>query len=149
MRPLQRITPNLPSKAYKTFQVKAPKSTHTRPASCEEVECEQYAKGWRMKIDLNTDLGQKQAYYIKKHAGRAYKVADQRDGMVTLEFPGGQPCFQEHRVRNELPEKFLVKGGDYRGNPLGTKTRVHTKPEHWVEEFAENQDRLKTAIERG
>lgn len=149
MRTPNRITPNLPAKAYTTFQVVAPKSTHTRPASCEEVECEQYARGWKMVIDLNTDLGQKQAHYIKYDSGRSYRVADQRDGLVTLEFRSGQPCFQEHRVRNDLPEKFLVKGGDHRGNPLGTKTRVHTKAEHWVEEFAANQDRLKTAIERG
>jgi hypothetical protein len=28
-------------------------------------------------------------------------------------------------------------------------TRVHKRPEYWVEEFAENQDRLATRIERG
>lgn len=144
-----RIKPNLPSSAYTTFQVTAPTATHTVEASCEDVECEQYARGWRMKLDLGTDLGQKQAHYIKHLSGRSYRVVDQRDGLVTLEFPGGQPCFQQHRVRNQLPETFLVRGGDYRGNPLGTKTRVHDKPEHWVEEFQEHQDRLKTAIERG
>lgn len=147
-RPVQRIKPNLPSKAYTTFQVKAPKGGYVK-ATCEDVECDQYARGWLMKIDLNTELGQKQAHYIKHLSGRSYKVTDQRNGLVTLEFRPGQPCFQEHKVRNDLPETFLVRGGDYRGNPLGIKTRVHTKPEHWVEEFAENQDRLKTAIERG
>ena len=147
-RPLNRITPNLPSKAYQTFQVKAPKGGYTK-ATCEEVECEQYARGWRIQVDLNTDLGQKQAHYIKHLSGRSYRVADQRDGLVTLEFRPGQPCFQEHKVRNDLPETFLVRGGDHRGNPLGIKPRVHTRAEYWVEEFAEHQDKLKTQIERG
>lgn len=144
-----RLQPALPSRAMQTFQVTAPISTHTRKATCEEVECEQYARGWRMKIDLNTDLGQRQAYYIKNHAGRSYKKIGAADGLVELEFAPNQPCFQEHRVRNSLPEKYLVKGGDFRGNPLKSPTRVHKKPEFWVEEFAENQDRLKTRIERG
>jgi hypothetical protein len=149
-RPINRPwTPRMPAQGMQTFQVTAPKSTHTRKASCEEVECPQYARGWRMRIDLNTDLGQEQAYYIKHQSGRSYKVISQKDGMVELEFRGGQPCFQDHRVRNSLPEIYRVKGGDFRGNPLRTPVRTHKKPEFWVEEFAENQDRLKTRIERG
>lgn len=144
-----RLPPALPSKAMKTFQVVAPVSTHTRIATCEEVECAQYARGWRMKIDLETRLGQDQAHYIKYTSGRSYKVVGRADGLVELEFKAGQPCFQEHRVRTDRPEVYRVKGGDYRGNPLRTPTRVHTKPELWLEEFQENQDRLKTQIERG
>jgi len=132
-----------------TFQIVAPEETHTREASCEEVECRAYANGWRMKIDLQTDLGQKQAYYIKHDSGRSYRVVGQADGLVELEFRANQPCFAVHRVRLERPEIYRVKGGDHRGNPLRTLTRVHKKPEFWVEEFAENQDRLKTQIERG
>jgi hypothetical protein len=139
----------MPESAMQTFAISAPKETHTVPATCEEVECPQYARGWQMKIDLGTPLGQQQARYIKYSSGRSYKIVEQRDGLVTLEFKGGQPCFREHRKRIDRPEKFLVKGGDFRGNPLRTPTRVHKKPEFWVEEFAENQERLKTQIERG
>lgn len=149
MRPIKRIQPRTPVQAVQTFQVVAPKSTHTVRVSCEQYECAQYARGWRMKIDLNTDLGQKQAHYIKHQSGRSYKVVGQQDGMVELEFKGGQPCFAEHRVRNDLPEVYRVKGGDFRGNPLKTPTRVHKKPEFWVEEFAENQDRIARAIQKG
>ena len=149
MRKISRVAPRLPATAMQTFQVVAPKSTHTRQVTCEEAECRAYRNGWRMKLDLQTELGQKQAYYIKHSAGRSYKVIAQRDGLVELEFSANQPCFAEHRVRTDLPEIYRVKGGDYRGNPLKTVTRVHKKPEFWVEEFAENQDRLKTRIERG
>lgn len=139
----------LGAQAYRTFQVVAPKSTHTRAASCEDVECEAYQRGWRMKLDLNTDLGRSQAQYIKHQSGRAFTVVSQDNGMVELEFRANQPCFADHRVRNDLPELYRVKGGDRRGNPLGTATRVHDRPEHWVEEFAENQDRLARLHEKG
>jgi hypothetical protein len=135
--------------AYQTFQLLAPRETHTVPATCEEVECDQYARGWLVKIDLGTDLGQKQAYYIKHQSGRVYEVTEQRDGLVTLTFRGGQPCFREHRRNIERDPLFRVKGGDKRGNPLRVPTRTHKKPEFWVEEFAENQDRIATAVEKG
>jgi len=143
------IPPALPPQAMQTFQILAPKETHTRKATCEEVECPHYLRGWRMKIDLNTELGQRQAQYIKYSSGRSYKKVSARDGLVELEFAPNQECFREHRARIDRPEIFRVKGGDHRGNPLRTPVRTHKKPEFWVEEFAENQDRLKTQIERG
>lgn len=148
-RPINRAKPRMPVANMQTFQVEAPRATHTRRASCEEVECGAYLRGWRMKIDLATELGQNQAYYIKHQSGRAYKKIDFQDGLVTLEFKSGQPCFAEHRVRIDRPEIYRVKGGDFRGNPLRTPVRTHKKPEYWVEEFAENQDRLRTQMERG
>jgi hypothetical protein len=144
-----RINPSIGAQHYQTFQVTSPIATHTRKASCEEVECGAYLRGWKMQIDLQTELGQKQAHYIKHSSGRAYTVDGQQDGLVTLLFKPNQPCFREHRVLIDRPEIYRVKGGDFRGNPLRTVTRVHKKPEFWVEEFAENQDRIKTAIEKG
>lgn len=144
-----RITPAGSPEQYKTFQVVAPISTHTEVISCEQAECPQYARGWKMTIDLNTDLGQKQAHYIKNLAGRSYKKLSAVNGLVELEFAANQPCFGEHRVRIDRPEIYRVKGGDFRGNPLRTPTRTHKRPEFWLEEFQANQDRLKTAEERG
>lgn len=144
-----RIEPKGRPENYRTFQVTAPLATHSRPATCEGVECDQYLRGWRMKIDLNTDLGQQQAHYIKSLAGRSYKKIGAVGGVVELEFKAGQPCFGEHRVPNGRPELYRVKGGDFRGNPLRTPTRTHKRAEWWLEEFQTNQDRLKTAEERG
>lgn len=144
-----RVTPSVDARHYQTFQITAPKATHTRRATCEEVECPAYARGWRMKLDLTTALGQQQASYIKHSSGRSYKIVSQADGLVELEFAANQPCFSEHRVRIDRPEIYRVKGGDFRGNPLNTPTRVHAKPELWVEEFAENQDRIAQAIQKG
>lgn len=132
-----------------TFAIEAPKATHWRPASCEEVSCEMAERGWTMKLDLMSELGQRQARYIKHQSGRRYEIVDQRDGLATLRFPGGQECFKQHQVRTDAPERFLVRGGDQRGNPRGTVTRVHKKPEFWVEEFQENSLRLNQLKERG
>lgn len=141
--------PNLQPHQYQTFQILAPRETHTRTATCEEFECQAYANGWKMKLDLATELGQKQAHYIKHFSGRSYTVESQRDGLVELLFRSGQPCFTEHRVKIGRPDVFRVTGGHLGNNPLRTPTRVHKKPEFWVEEFAENQDRIARVIEKG
>lgn len=147
-RPTEYPDLHVGAENMQTFQIKAGKGGR-RKASCEEVECAMYLQGWKMKIDLGTDLGQKQAHYIKHQSGRSYKVESQRDGLVTLMFAPNQPCFNEHTTKTDLPEVFLVKGGDHRGNPQRTPTRVHKKPEFWLEEFSEHQDRIATAKEKG
>lgn len=139
----------LDARFYQTFQVTSPISTHTRAGSCEEAKCANYLNGWRMKLDLTTKLGSMQASYIKHESGRKFKILSQRDGLVELEFSANQPCFQQHRVPLDRPEIYRVKGGDKRGNPTGALTRVHKKPEFWVEEFAENQDRIARIQEKG
>ena len=149
IRKPNRIAPAVGAEHMQTFAIQAPTETHWRRATCEEVACDQAARGWRMVLDLQTEMGMRQARYIKHHSGRRYEIAEQRDGLVTLVFAGGQECFQEHRVRIDRPEKYLVKGGDFRGNPRGQKTRVHTKPEFWIEEFQENSDQLNQLKERG
>jgi hypothetical protein len=135
--------------SFQTFQVVAPKETHTVPATCEEVECAQYLRGWKIKLDLGTELGQRQAHYIKYSSGRSFTHQSLGDGLVELTFRANQPCFQQHRMAVERDPIFRVRGGDQRGNPLRTPTRVHKKPEFWVEEFAENQDRIASAINKG
>lgn len=136
---------------YQTFQITAPVKTHWREVPCDGRPggCKAAENGWKMQIDLNTELGKNQARYIKYQSGRRFEIVEQNNGMVTLHFPGGQPCFARHRVRTDRPENYLVKGGDFRGNPLGKAPRVHTKPEHWVEEFAENQARIAEVRQKG
>jgi hypothetical protein len=150
-RPVNRITPRLDAQHYQTFQIKAPISTHfvERPCDGTGVNCQAAEHGWKMTLDLKTELGQRQARYIKYDSGRRYEIAEQKDGMVTLVFPGGQPCFATHRVRIDRPEIYAVRGGDFRGNPTGAVTRVHKKPEFWVEEFALNQQKLSDIQKKG
>lgn len=139
----------LPPGMMQTYQIAAPVSTHWRRATCAEVNCQAAERGWQMVLDLTTELGQKQARYIKHQSGRRYEIADQRDGLVTLIFRGGQECFAEHKVRTDRPEIYRVRPGDRRGNTTGQPARVHTKPEHWIEDFQENSARLNQLAERG
>ncbi len=152
MRPINRITPNLPPSAYRTFQITSPIATHWRPATCEEVDCPNFLNGWKSAIDESVELGQRQAYYIRKHSGRKYtEDRESQPGLTVFVFEAGQACFSasQHKAPLGRPEHYLVKGGDWRGNPAGTPTRKHSKPEHWVEDMAEGLDKLRAAQERG
>lgn len=144
-----RIMPALDAGHMKTYEIRAPKSTHFRPASCEEVECQAHARGWRTLVDVNTELGARQAFYIRKTAGRAYSEEAQPGGRVVFTFLAGQKCFREHVVPTDRPPLFIVREGDWRGNPRQIEPRIHTRPEDWVDEFANHQSALAEQVKRG
>ena len=147
----QRIVPRLGPETFKTYQVVAPLSTHWRRATCEEVQCPHFLHGWSSTIDENTELGMSQAYYIRKESGRSFTEQQLGPRVTRFDFTAGQPCFarDSHKIRLEREELFYVKGGDWRGNPLQTRPRQHTRPEFWLEDFAEHQARIADAIEEG
>ena len=150
-RAVFRVPPAMPASAYKTFQVSSPVSTHFRPASCEEAGCLAHAHGWATMCDESSDQGQRQAYYIRKQSGRLFVEARTELGITRFTFEAGQRCFasDDHRVPLERPELYIVREGDWRGNPRGIEPRFHARPADWVDEFANHQDRLATAIEQG
>lgn len=141
------MMPKMPPEAYKTYKVLRPRSTHTRVATCAEVECGAYLRGWVTKLDLSTDLGKRQARYIREHAGRAYATISVAP-LLVLDFPAGQQCFAEHRVAVERMPIFQVAGGDFRGNPRGTPTVTRT-PQDWLDDFGSHQITLAEALRRG
>jgi hypothetical protein len=146
---LFRVDPHLPASAYQTYIVAAPVQTHTRVAQCSEVDCQSQARGWAMLIDESTELGQRQAYYLRYVAGRAYREEREATGLTRFTFPAGQRCFAEHRVSNDRPELYLIKGGDWRGNPLELPLYRHDSAENWVDDFATHQDNIATIRQRG
>jgi len=146
-----RITPALPAEQMKTYAVVTPRATHWRPATCSEAGCPNHLNGWKSVIDETTDLGRAQAAYIRERSGRRY--TEWRDqpwlGGTVFTFEAGQECFAQHEVPLERDPLFLVRDGDWRGNPRGTPARVHQRPADWVEDFATHQQRLKDRLERG
>lgn len=145
---INRILPQGRPGDYKTYSIASPIATHTREARCEEVECDAHANGWVSAIDVSTDLGSKQANYIRLHSGR-HISSTQTDGtVVRFTFPAGQQCFAEHRVSLERPALFIVRGGDWRGNPAGIRP-VQRKAEDWVDDFATHQQRVADAVKKG
>jgi hypothetical protein len=144
-----RILPNLPAADYRTYQLLAPRPTHFRPASCAEVECEAHQNGWQSIVDTSTELGRRQADYIRREAGRRYSEQADEHGRAVFTFPAGQRCFADHQVSLDRAPLYVVRDGDWRGNPRGTEPRIHTRPADWVDDFATHQDRLARLIERG
>lgn len=143
-----RIEPNLPAHLYKTYEIRAPLKTHWRKATCEEVRCPDYERGWKTTVDESTDLGKRQAHYIRHDRTRKHAENRLPSGLTEFTFSPGQTCFDSHKTRLEIDEIFVERGGDWRGNPR-REGRMHTNAEFWVESFAEHQDKLKTALERG
>jgi hypothetical protein len=147
MQQMNRVEPQMPASAYKTFQIVAPVSTHWRPASCAEVGCADHVNGWRVRVEgLDPQM-----LHAAKTSGRKYSELRVADGETWLVYEAGQPCFRssQHRKRIDRPELYLVRDGDHRGNPRGTRVRQHIKPDHWVENFAEHQQGLADAHQKG
>lgn len=144
---MMRIVPKLEPHQMKTFQVVSPLSTHWQPATCEEVECPEYARGWQLRVE---GLAPEQLH-LARNAGRSFKEVQVAPGETWLIYAPGQPCFRasQHKVPVGRPELYFVREGDWRGNPRGTQARQHARPEHWVEEFGEHQQRLADEITKG
>jgi hypothetical protein len=145
-----RLPPAGPVQAYRTFGYRRPLATHWRPATCAEVDCPHHVHGWTTTVDERTDLGMGQAHYIRYDSGRGFREHRNAAGLTVFTFPPGQRCFAsgDHRLEVGLPPIYVVRDGDWRGNPTGW-TRTHARGALWVEEWAEHQDRVRAERQRG
>ncbi|MFI0236324.1 hypothetical protein [Streptomyces sp. NPDC016845] len=132
--PINRIDPNMPVQAYQTYSITSPKDTGVR-AACEQVGCAAWRHGWESAIDERTELGARQAHYIRTQSRRTFREQHTAAGITVFRFEPGQRCFADHQTR---PEIYAVRDGDWRGNPTG-KTRTHQRAADWVEDFGEHQ----------
>lgn len=144
-----RLDPQGPAEAYKTYHLAAPIQTHYRPATCGEVDCQQQANGWRTPVDESTDLGQRQAHYIRAEAGRRFTEERNEAGLTVFTFAAGQACFAQHQTSLDREPVFFVADGDWRGNPYGTRPYRHANAADWIEDFGGHQQDLADRIERG
>src|SRR5260221_9511930 len=120
---LNRVEPNLPASAMKTYQITAPLETHFRTARCEEVRCDAYLFGWRTVVDPDGEA----AAYIRHDKSRRHTETREPDGRACFTFEPGQQGFpgspgrggHDHRVRLERPGNYVVKGGEFKGKPEG------------------------------
>jgi hypothetical protein len=138
----------------KTYQV----TTSFRRATCEEVDCPQYQRGWVTVVDESTDLGRRQAAYIRQECRpenvtivggtvRRYRESCNATGGTEFTFGPGQRCFGRHEVPLVESERFLVRDGDRRAY-LGRPYR-HREPDHWVEDMQTNFDGIRRVVEKG
>jgi len=78
----------------KRFRYVRPIPTHWRSATCREVACQQYLKGWTTIVPAGSDLED----YVR-HQSVAQYIKEERtaDGMIAFYFPAGQGCFNAHK----------------------------------------------------
>lgn len=146
MQRMNRIPPQGQVQDYKTYQIVSPLSTHWRPATCAEIDCPDYLKGWRVRVEgLPPEMA-----HTARTCGRKYSELEVTENEHWLVFEAGQSCFRahQHRALLDKQEIFIVRDGDFRGNPTGN-VRKHTRPDHWVEDFSEHQDKLAQRIQAG
>lgn len=144
-RTLNRPTPGVSVDRMLTYGVKSPRSTHTKPATCEEYGCLAFNSktGWTITLPVGSDRIEhvKQLMRGELDGIRRLTAKVTRDGdLVHIVFPQGTPCTRatRHRVTLNRPELYVVRGGDWRGS-TGV-IRRHTKPEHWVEDMQTTLD---------
>ena len=146
MQHINRIAPQGQVNDYKTYQIVSPLSTHWEPATCQQVDCPDYLNGWRVRIEgLPPEM-----IHAAKTSGRKFSELEISASEHWMVFEAGQSCFRasEHRRLLDKQEIFIARDGDYRGNPTGN-VRRHTRPEFWLEDFAEHQDQLAQRIQQG
>jgi len=140
---ITRMRPVGPIQAYKTYQVSAPPS-HWRQATCAEVGCLDYLNGWQMAVGASDAA----VLHAVRTSGRRFTEVS--NGIViTFDFEAGGPCQKPslHRVQ-VVPEIYIVRGGDWRGNPTGMR-RQHRNPDEFVEDFGEHQIKIIDELKRG
>lgn len=136
--------PRMPPQAYRTFRIESPRDTLIVQA-CKDAGCEYWRDGWDSPIDERTGQGRTWAAIIRFQSRRTFRELRRADGVTVFRFEPGQRCFRDHKTR---PERYLVRGGDFRGNPR-REGRDHVNAADWVEDFAAHQGRLVEAIKRG
>jgi len=137
----QHLPPALPVHAVKTYSVHAPR----RRATCEEYRCRNYLDGWRTIVPAD------KAPLVRGLGGYSFTEQAQEGGLVEFTFPAGQECFAGRAGQHQMPwegrERFIERGGDWRGNPRGDV--VQHSPSGWVNSFGEHQLKLAERLERG
>lgn len=140
---VNRIQPNLPPSAYRTYTIDRDRDTLIK-AACHEVSCDAWRYGWETPVDESTDLGAAQAVYLRTQSRRTFTERKTGDGITVFRFESGQRCFADHQT---LPERYGVQNGDWRAY-RGT-LREHARPADWIEDFQESLDHFATDQSRG
>lgn len=146
-----RLAPVAGPEHYKSYAMRAPLATHWRPADCEEYECHPFLHGFVTTVDVGTELGKKQYYYLSHDKSRKASIQRVSQTIFKFVYGPGNRCFaySDHRVPIGKPPLLLVIGGDWRGNPRSLRTIVHRTKENWVEDFALHQNKIVERIGRG
>ena len=150
-----RPAPKMPAQMYKTYALSRPLTTHWRNATCPEVDCPRYLRGWTTVLGLADQDGQNAALWIRTMSGLWFTEEITGPMQITFRFPAGQFCPHanpQHPKRHKLPVGrdpiMIMRHGDHRGNPAGIR-RLFTRAEDWRDDMAEHLEVKRLDWQRG
>ena len=129
------------------YRILNPTETHYRPATCEEVGCQHYLEGWQSLIDEATELGQRQAAFIRGDRTRRHTEARNEAGITVFTFEAGQSCFRagEHRTNvGRAPLYVVDTPRDGR-----VQRRLHSSPDSWGDDLRTHQEDILGGLNKG
>lgn len=146
---VNRIAPLGPATAYQTYSISVGRDVGV-VAACKDVGCEYWRDGWDSPVDESTEQGRMWAHMIRHpeaygQARRDFRELRRGDGVTVFRFAPYQRCFREHRTR---PDLFVVRDGDWRGNPT-KRGRVHANGRDWADDFIEHEGQLADLRQKG
>lgn len=126
---------------YQTYSIRRG-SDVTVVAACQDVDCANWRNGWDVILDESTMKG-RQLAGIARRSGRTFTETKNAAEMTVFRFDSRQRCFENHLTH---PDIFTRTHGDFR-QTFGSFR--HTNARDWTEDFAENQQRLAEAQQKG
>jgi hypothetical protein len=105
-------------------RVVSPKATHTRPATCWEVNCQKLREGWTTTIPNTSDLCGVIRFGLYQAGGGRQFTERITETEIEFTFQPGQICFEAHRKSLERTPFFFK----------GTSGRlIHQEPIEWLD----------------
>ena len=116
------------------YQITWPKDTHFRKATCEEVECPHFIKGWITRVVI----GSPQDQYIKQDKTRNQVGVKTSEGQIDYYYEPGQQCFRTHTTKVERAPFFTL---NQPGRESGRLIRSNMDFDRWTDGFNEESYR--------
>lgn len=145
-----RVPRVAPPHLTKTFHVLAPIDPTAPVVPCEEADCGNYLRGFKVIVlDESDPVWQMRVDYFRNklnpRCDRRYREYRDEHGSLVFEFEAGQQCFTTHTRRRD--DIYLVRRGFV--NHFVGKPRVHKNPDFFVEELHESVDTALTDKQKG
>ena len=119
---------------HTNYQTTWTRDAHFRIATCKEMECAHYTKGWITKAPI----GSPEDDYIKSDKSRKWIAVKVDKAEIHYFFEAGQKCFRLHRVKVEKAPFFTV---DQPGRETARLFRANMDFDEWTDRFNEQSYR--------
>tara|TARA_R100000808_G_C2124537_1_gene135030 strand:+ start:229 stop:621 length:393 start_codon:yes stop_codon:yes gene_type:complete len=118
-----------------TYRAIKPIATHFRQATCQEVNCLNYTRGWKTILPVNHEG----INWIRQSNYRYNEVTDLDNNMVEFIFEAGQNCFKQskHVISLDKPAIFAIQDAN------GLKKQ---EANEWIDKFDNHLTKLKGEI---